>query len=558
MIPRDVAHTILCLCEEVNTPRALTVSLLLKHNELGQLVSLTTDPAHYTNSNAFFRDVLVSDVLRKCRGFETGVDLRAAAVSAFWQSERSCYRSNERLTPFIFGACPEGVSGRVWEVLSLARKYVAFVLGACPNLPPPGKFGPGATFADRGFYTTVPDKMSSSPTLTSDALGVIPSWAHTSWARAVSSHGGSLDLVRGNRFTTVPKDSVKDRGIAIEPSLNVFYQLGYGAVIRQRLLRVGIDLRGGQDIHRAKAREASARGNLATIDLSSASDTVCTALVELLLPRPWFQALASLRSPFTNVDGKWVKLEKFSSMGNGYTFELETLVFLALSFSVMALGGHLPKEGDNLLVYGDDIIVPRESYSDVLGVLSFCGFQPNRRKSFSEGSFRESCGGDFFDGRPVRAFFLKELPSEPHQWIAFANGLRRVVMDHHFAHLDERFYLRTWRTILDSLPSSIRDLRGPARLGDIVVHDSPSKWRPKSCEFRDNRLRPIGSFSPSVGDGIRYFKTWSPVSYYRVGWKHFRPEVTLATALYGVGDGLLGVTPRDSVTGYGERWVPSS
>jgi hypothetical protein len=51
-----------------------------------------------------------------------------------------------------------------------------------------------------------------------------------------------------------------------------------------------------------------------------------------------------------------------------------------------------------------------------------------------------------------------------------------------------------------------------------------------------------------------------------VTWDHFLPDVTLASALYGVSDGRPkgrlkdpgGVTPRDAVTGYKLGWVPLS
>lgn len=558
MVPRDVARILFRLCEEADTPRSLGMKLCLENDELDQILEMRADPLSCRSSGSYFRDALVCDILRKCRGLVPPKDLVQKATQAFWESEATCYRTNERLTPFLYGACPEG-SERIMEVLSMARKYVSFMLGACPILPQ-GRFGPGSTFADRGFLVTVPDKMSSVPTLTAQALGVLPSWGKTAWARAVSGRKGLLNLVRGNRFTTVPKDSVKDRGIAVEPSINVFYQLAYGGEIRRRLKGRGVDLNNLQVLHRALAQEASSNGSLATIDLSNASDTLCTALVKLLLPDNWFKSLNSLRSPFSLVEGKWVRLEKFSSMGNGFTFELETLVFQALVFSVLTLRGSIPLEGKNFSVFGDDIIIPTDSFSDVSAALQFFGFTLNRTKSFSFGPFRESCGGDYFDGRPVRAHFLKEFPSEPHEWIAFCNGIRRVVCDFHGVTNPDSFDMSSpmWFEILNQIPSRIRELTGPSRLGDIVIHRASRHWRPQTRLERNGRLRPLGSYDPKLGDGIRYFKTWSPVHVRRVGWNNFQPSVVLATALLGVGDGAQGVTPRDAVLGYGESWVPSS
>lgn len=553
MMSSDLAHIVLCLCEEVNTPRSQAIYMMVSAGEVDQLLAMSIDPARYTDPLLYFRDALSTELLRKAKGLADGKRLRDSAVSSFFESERVCYRANERLTPFLFGACVDESSGRIMEVFSLARKYISFILGACPN-PPPGRFGPGATFADRGLLSTVPDKMSSAPTLTSDACSFIPEWSRTAWARGVSAHNGKIELVRGNRFTTVPKDSKKDRGIAVEPSINVFYQLAYGGEIRRRLRRVNVDLNNRQDVHREMARKGSLQGGFCTIDLSSASDTVCSNLVKLLLPEKWHVVLASLRSPFTVLDGKWIKLEKFSSMGNGFTFELETLLFQSLSFAVMALGGHLPDERSNLFVFGDDIIVPEAAASDVIAVLSFCGLSVNKAKTFTAGGFRESCGGDFFDGRAVRPFYLKEIPDDPHKWIAFANGLRRVVRDSKSG----LTLHRTRRLILNQIPNQIRALRGPESLGDGVIHDDESRWRSASLESRGRRRVELGPYDPRLGDGIRYFKCWLPVHHKTIGWSNFRSHVVLATALYGTGDGLMGVTPRDSVTGFGMRWVPSS
>lgn len=557
MLPHDVMHVILCLCEEANTPRAVTVAMMVRYGELDQLVSLDCDPLRYTSSNLLFRDRLVTDFIRKCQGLGLSRDLRAAAVQSFWKSEKKCYASNERLTPFLFGADGGRGSERIYDILSQARKYIASILGPCPSLPG-GRHGPGATFADKGKFTTIPDKMSSTPTISSSALGLLPTWGRTAWARAVSEEGGEIQVVRGNRFTTAPKDSEKDRGICIEPSLNIFYQLGYGSEIRSRLFDIGIDLINGQSRHKDAARSGSLTGALATIDLSSASDTICSVLVELLLPPTWFQALKSLRSNLTFIDNRWVRLEKFSSMGNGYTFELETLIFLGLSHAVLSARGTDFTVGVNLLVYGDDIIIPSEGYEDVVGALRFFGFDLNPKKCFSRGSFRESCGGDFFDGRSVRSFFLKKLPNEPQDWISIANGLRRVVKDHHHHDGDSLVAFRAWRSVLHCIPRHIRDLRGPETLGDIVVHDHSSRWSPESRERTGRRWRTLGVFDPASGDGIRYFKAWVPISSRRIEWNHFRPSVQLASALLFVGDGTLGVTPRDAVTGFGVRWVSSS
>jgi hypothetical protein len=52
-------------------------------------------------------------------------------------------------------------------------------------------------------------------------------------------------------------------------------------------------------------------------------------------------------------------------------------------------------------VYGDDIIVPSEWYHLAVEGLTLSGFAVNDAKSFYRGPFRESCGGDYLNGKDV-------------------------------------------------------------------------------------------------------------------------------------------------------------
>jgi hypothetical protein len=329
----------------------------------------------------------------------------------------------------------------------------------------------------------------------------------------------------------------------VEPSINLFYQLGYGGVLRRRLLDAGINLRDGQMIHRQVACDASKEGTFATLDLKNASDSISRRLVELLLPRRWFEVLDDLRSPTTLVNNKVVVLEKFSSMGNGFTFELETLIFLGLCLAL----DPAHKAGENVFVYGDDIIVPTESSKGVIAALEFFGLTINREKSFTDGLFRESCGGDYFNGEDVRPHFLKESPNEPQQLISLANGIHRLGLSDHKAVYRHRELRRFWLSIVDALPVGLRCILGPKDLGDIVLHSNDEeRWK--------HRWR--GS--------IRYLRCYRPARFKRIPWFHWHPEVVLASALYGIGDEPggktpeQGVTPRDAVTGYKLGWVPYS
>jgi hypothetical protein len=530
---RQIEKAVLRFCEDLSSPMSLKVSLLIRHGEWDQLASCKIDPRQYIDAESYWRDATATSLLRKMVELPTTFDRKAKAEEAFLSNEATCLRTNRRLYPYLFPHFE--VEPGVRDFLGRARKVIAEILGRLPD-DVEGRFGPGATYGDRGRFTTIPDKMSANPTLTPDAKYHILPWHQTLWAKAFNESGRELAWVQGNRFTTVPKDCEKDRGIAVEPSINAFFQLGYGRVIRHRLKRAGLNLQVGQDIHRRVACEASIRGHLATIDLSNASDTVSRNLVKLLLPTKWYEVLDDLRSKKTEFRGKWHVLEKFSSMGNGFTFELETLIFLGLILA-LSTDGHKLEVGRNVFVFGDDIIVPSEISQDVISMLEFFGMSVNKGKTFVDGPFRESCGGDFFLGVDVRPFFLKEYPNEPQQLISFANGLRRLNKG---AEGRSSITRRAWFSVLDALPSRLRHLRGPEDLGDLLVHDEEECW-----QFRWR-------------SGIRYFNVYRPARYRKVSWRNFKPGVTLAAAIYGVPWNNGDIIPRDAVAGYKIGWVPRS
>lgn len=519
----------------LDTPRALSVTILIRYKEWGQIADLRCDPSLYLCARAYLLDAQATDLLRKYKDLPTGRDLDEAALTSFFRCEKANAKTNARLIPFIDRFYPTMNDLRIGEFLTRVRRHAARILGGLPESLDL-RFGPGATFEDRGFLVSIPDKMTTRPTITQRAIPLLGQFFGTAWGRALingPSRGG-VKVVRGDRFSSVPKDNSKNRGIGIGPSINVSLQLGVGRVMRRRLAKEGIDLTHGQDIHRRVACDASVTGEFATIDLSNASDTVSRALVKLVLPSTWFDLLDMLRTPACRVNGKWVLLEKFSAMGNGYTFELETLVFLCVCMACMEEHGITPLPGVNVFVYGDDIIVPVGVATSVLAALGFLGFEPNREKTFVKGSFRESCGGDFFEGQPVRAHFVKETPNEPHEYISLANGLRRFVSQLHGCDRMHRRLLRPWHSVLDSVPTDIRRLRGPSSLGDIVIHDS-ARWQTIHCR---NSSR-------------SFIRTWGPVSR-KLSWQHWRPDVVLATALYGVDS--RGI-PMKGTEGYRKQWV---
>lgn len=205
-------------------------------------------------------------------------------------------------------------------------------------------------------------------------------------------------VVESNRIALVLKNYLTHRTVAAEGELNMFFQTAIDADFKAKLLKFGIDL-SDQSRNKELARLGSISDKLATIDLSMASDTMAREVVHLLFPDEWCELFELLRSPtYEGVFGEGT-YHKFSSMGNGFTFVLETAIFWAAMKAVRS---------KTVSVYGDDIVIDSDKYEDALEILSFIGFVPNKDKSFHKGPFRESCGGDYFRGVDIRPFFVKK------------------------------------------------------------------------------------------------------------------------------------------------------
>jgi hypothetical protein len=239
-----------------------------------------------------------------------------------------------------------------------------------------------------------------------------------------------FNVVAGNVITTVPKDSKTDRTIAIEPAINVMLQLGVDGFIRQRLKRWGVDL-DSQIKNQAFARKGSQVDNAnsyVTLDLAAASDTISLGVVKALFPPSWYTYLMNLRSPVgTYKDEELFNYEKLSSMGNGYTFVIESLIFASIIFGcVRSMEGKVNPSTD-YCVFGDDLIVKRKHSDRVIRNLSNCGFRLNTDKSFVKGTVKESCGTDWVQGLPVRPIFLKDLPKNVTELFSIRNQFQRFM-----------------------------------------------------------------------------------------------------------------------------------
>jgi len=241
-----------------------------------------------------------------------------------------------------------------------------------------------------------------------------------------------FSVVKGNRITTVPKDGRKDRPIAIEPTMNLMLQLGVDGYIRKRLRRWGINLDSAYS-NRVLAREGSIRKDAdspCTLDLANASDTISLRIAKLLIPGDWYEYLCDLRSPEGELpDGTRLRYSKLSSMGNGTTFAVETLVFAAIAYAA-SMDVYGSWQRGQIVIFGDDIIVPEAMARHTAHYLQICGFSLNTEKSFFEGGVKESCGTDWVRGRNVRPVHLSKVPADVTHLYTVLNQLNRWFLQH--------------------------------------------------------------------------------------------------------------------------------
>ena len=327
----------------------------------------------------------------------------AAARATFERGERICRITNKRLD--WYGVRLDRLDPVLRNQIENMSRDIAFLLGdraefddAMPSLI---RVTNGAT-EDRS-------RRRSLPFLKITGRLRAPRAAIPALGRLLQLYGVDLSSCRftgveRNVITLVPKNWKTHRTIAKEPTHSLPFQLALDYWLKTKLRRWGVDLR-SQKKNQEYARIGSIDGSIATIDLEMASDTLSYNAVALLLPFDWFVLLRTFRSSSFSSPWGSGNYAKFSSMGNGYTFALETLIFTA---ACRAVGSR------QYAVYGDDIALETHLVPSLVRLLGFLGFRVNDTKSFYNplSRFRESCGCDYYEGQYITPFYLRECPRE--------------------------------------------------------------------------------------------------------------------------------------------------
>jgi len=277
-------------------------------------------------------------------------------------------------------------------------------------------------------------------------------WANAEMARHTRF---GEQLVVGGKLFFVPKTTDISRTCCTEANVDMLIQKAVGAHLERCLVGFyGIRLDTQPDINRALCRTGSANGAYGTIDLVSASDSISVELIRLCPIPPFMRAVIreSAGDKAVLPDGSIINKGMISTMGNGFTFPLQTIIFASVVRAVyiaMGLPMRCPLGRPNFGVFGDDIVVDRKAYYGVISFLQVLGFEVNDQKSFNTGSFRESCGHDYFSGYQIRGVYIRSL--ETHQDVASAFNRLARWSARHDVRLDRTLaLLRAW--LPDRLP----------------------------------------------------------------------------------------------------------
>ena len=344
--------------------------------------------------------------------------------------ERECSPARERAAFDQFVATDRSLlglpgridQGRLDTFRKVSRRLFGRVLQECDRkianwelIPKhgPGAVAEGASQRERRGYSFWHERLED----------VFPYWRYT--ANSVYQDSPMTITMSDEqpvRVVSVPKTQSTPRIIAIEPSVMQYAQQGLKRELYELIGKSPLSgVLGFQDQERNRvlAHTASIRGHLGTLDLSEASDRVHWYLVKTMMedfPHLWDFIFATRSHkadvPFHGV----IPLQKFASMGSALTFPIEAMIFTILTVCGVEQAEHRRLQVRDLpglvSVYGDDIVAPVGAIDHVIDWLEHFGAKVNRRKSFWNGKFRESCGAEYYDGTDVSVVRLRsELPS---------------------------------------------------------------------------------------------------------------------------------------------------
>lgn len=203
----------------------------------------------------------------------------------------------------------------------------------------------------------------------------------------------------------VPKSYKTPRIIAMESAYRQYHMQAIRRALEKSISRTKfgkwIDTH-DQDPNRDMCFEGSAFGHYATIDLSSASDSLSRSFARECFPLDVFSDMEKYLAKYMQVPNERNarKVHMFSTSGSALTFPCESIVFFAICYECTEIVQTYL--GQKLLpprCFGDDMVVDNRVYDTVIDVLTTLRFFVNNEKSFGGvTTYRESCGVEYFRG----------------------------------------------------------------------------------------------------------------------------------------------------------------
>lgn len=323
------------------------------------------------------------------------------------------------------------------------------------------------------------------------------------------------------RLQVVPKSAFIKRTICMEPTQKMWIQQAVMGSIdelfRRRLSR-RINLH-DQTLSTDLARDGSISGELSTIDLSMASDSISDRLVcEWFRDTPLYRWLKLGRSSCIQLpDGEVIPSPLYASMGSALCFPVECIVFAAICEASIREQGGNPRRS-RYRVYGDDIIIETKYVPRLLERLQANGFIPNPDKSFYNTTgtfmFREACGGEFLNGVDVSAFrcprglkSIRQQRSELSSWMCIMIDIANECFFHSLP-LTRGVIIKEIMTLPRHLRPLFTEEFGAEGIfsPSATNHHLNSRWDPKLQ--RRVFKRGVTTCESQRGDeDIRYFET---------------------------------------------------
>lgn len=368
-------------------------------------------------------------VFSKVKGGHTP-ESEVKLVDNFIRNEENLFSSRIDLTRLIAGRIPLG------NILKSASETLSKVLGAVN----PREISPRHSAGVSSCGTPLWRRYKLPPYIAK----LHTYWDYTEYCTLGATHVAdklysTLCIPEGEtraKVLIVPKNAKTGRLISCEPAPHMYVQQGLKALLcdrapRHNLTRSSVyftDQRPNQRAARLGSQnyQFDSPDNLASLDLSDASDLIRLDLVQYLFPCEWGEALTRCRTEQTVLpDGRVLTLSKHAPMGSATCFPV--MAYVIWSLLNAAIPQHIDGRKTTILVYGDDIIVPARYAERAMEVLEAVHLKVNRDKSFYRGPFRESCGKEYVKGTDVTPVYLRKLPHDGldsrDALISFANNL---------------------------------------------------------------------------------------------------------------------------------------